>query len=325
MKTCARWFLLLVLCTPQLMAESTPPADALIAAMKKSNLLNSPAKPFQMDVDFVVVTTVPVMGHLQLNWAEKSRWRIDLTMMDYQLTQIRDGEREYRLRNSSFTPLRVQQLVGLLGFAADGEALEVKKVKHRNEQGLALTCFEVERQERKGITEEICLQDSTGSIVSMSHKLPLNTVAKTLLSDYADFEGYSYPRTLMIAENDRAVVKAKVAELKSVTFDEILLKPPTGALERRRCENEKPPKPIKMPNPEFPPGDRGKGVNVNVVMAITVGSDGSVSDVVPMSEQEGRLNDAAMAAVRRWKFEPAMCGNEPVVTDINVQVNFWTY
>jgi periplasmic protein TonB len=58
-----------------------------------------------------------------------------------------------------------------------------------------------------------------------------------------------------------------------------------------------------------------------VELAVVVGKDGSVIDVKPLSG-EPPLTDAAINAVRQWKYRPLLLNGFPVEVQTTVEVRF---
>jgi protein TonB len=60
-----------------------------------------------------------------------------------------------------------------------------------------------------------------------------------------------------------------------------------------------------------------------VVVSVEVGADGHASDVsVSRSSGFPELDEAAVRAVRRWKFEPARSAGLPVKSHVEIPVRF---
>ena len=57
-------------------------------------------------------------------------------------------------------------------------------------------------------------------------------------------------------------------------------------------------------------------------VAMTVLTDGSVANIRLVGRASRSMDDATLETLKGWKFEPATCGTEPVVTDITVIVSF---
>lgn len=107
------------------------------------------------------------------------------------------------------------------------------------------------------------------------------------------------------------------------------LAPAAGAVERPHCSEEAaPPKLVKRTPPVYPKKARAARVQGLFVVAATIGADGTVTDasliypVAAPSDRRALLGDAAVAAVRKWRYEPARCRGVPIATDLNVTVTF---
>lgn len=86
-----------------------------------------------------------------------------------------------------------------------------------------------------------------------------------------------------------------------------------------------PPVPIGSINPEYPDFAKRAGVQGTVVLEVEVYSDGVVGDIrVRRSVQAGPggLDEAAIAAVRRIRFQPGRSSGRPVDTLVIVPIEF---
>jgi protein TonB len=80
---------------------------------------------------------------------------------------------------------------------------------------------------------------------------------------------------------------------------------------------------LQNPKPVYPPMSRRLGEEGKVVVRVRVSPQG-LPLVVEVSKSSGfpRLDDAARAAVERWRFVPARQGNEPIEASVLVPLNF---
>ena len=62
-----------------------------------------------------------------------------------------------------------------------------------------------------------------------------------------------------------------------------------------------------------------------VVLWMVVDESGGVRDVRVQRALGAGLDDKAVDAVRRWRFDPATLNGNPVAVQINVEVNFRLY
>ncbi len=86
-----------------------------------------------------------------------------------------------------------------------------------------------------------------------------------------------------------------------------------------------PPVPIGSINPEYPDFAKRAGVQGTVVLEVEVYSDGVVGDIrVRRSVQAGPggLDESAIAAVRRIRFQPGRSSGRPVDTLVIVPIEF---
>ncbi len=85
----------------------------------------------------------------------------------------------------------------------------------------------------------------------------------------------------------------------------------------------RPPRPIATPGPNYPRASLRRGEAGEVVLRIHVGADGRPEAIdVVRSSGHRRLDQSAVAAVRRWRFEPAMENGQAVRGDVQVPVAF---
>lgn len=75
--------------------------------------------------------------------------------------------------------------------------------------------------------------------------------------------------------------------------------------------------------PDYPSRARRLGIEGTTLLAVLIARDGRVADVV-VKESAGHpdLDEAAASAVRRWRFEPARRGNDPVAMWVELPVEF---
>ena len=83
----------------------------------------------------------------------------------------------------------------------------------------------------------------------------------------------------------------------------------------------RPPAKIVNVNPVYPPEAREARVQGVVILEATISRTGEVSDVEVL-RSEPLLDEAAVAAVRQWRYEPTLVDGEPVSILMTVTMNF---
>lgn len=73
--------------------------------------------------------------------------------------------------------------------------------------------------------------------------------------------------------------------------------------------------------PQYPPAAKSARMQGTVVLAAVIGKDGTVKDLKVVSGPPV-LAQAAMTAVRQWKYKPYYLNGQPTEVDTTINVNF---
>ncbi len=80
---------------------------------------------------------------------------------------------------------------------------------------------------------------------------------------------------------------------------------------------------LSNPKPVYPPLARRLGEQGKVLLRVSVGAHGLPESIdVKTSSNSRRLDEAALEAVRRWRFVPARQGDTPISSWVTVPVVF---
>jgi len=104
----------------------------------------------------------------------------------------------------------------------------------------------------------------------------------------------------------------------------IALPPPAPGIHKADEPGITPPKLVKQVAPVYPEEARKAGVSGVVVVSALVGEDGAVQNVEILRPLEKGCTEAAIAAVRQWRYEPARSAEtgKPVRVYFTVTVAF---
>ncbi|MDI7267507.1 MAG: TonB family protein [Myxococcota bacterium] len=83
-----------------------------------------------------------------------------------------------------------------------------------------------------------------------------------------------------------------------------------------------PPALLEGESPAYPEGEAAAGRTAELELEVTVGVSGEVADVTVRTSGGAVFDEAAVTAVRGWRFEPARSGGEPVASRIRVPIRF---
>jgi TonB family protein len=85
------------------------------------------------------------------------------------------------------------------------------------------------------------------------------------------------------------------------------------------------PRPVYDPDPEYSEEARRAKFQGIVLLWVVVGPDGRPRDVRVQRSLGMGLDEKALEAVRRWRFEPSMLDGRAVAVQVNIEVNFRLY
>jgi len=105
--------------------------------------------------------------------------------------------------------------------------------------------------------------------------------------------------------------------------DSLVIAPPSDALPgvNDYVYVEELPEAITKVSPEYPDIARQSSMEGTVIVKALVGKDGHVQNTVVVKSVPV-LDDAAVAAVKKWVFKPALSNNKPVAVWVAVPVKF---
>ncbi len=79
---------------------------------------------------------------------------------------------------------------------------------------------------------------------------------------------------------------------------------------------------VRKIEPQYPQMAKIARVQGAVLLAALIGKDGTIQNLHVVQTASPLLNQAAMDAVKQWKYKPYILNGEPVEVDTNITVNF---
>jgi len=83
-----------------------------------------------------------------------------------------------------------------------------------------------------------------------------------------------------------------------------------------------PPKPLKMPEPHFTQFARQFGIQGNTAIVVVVDENGAPQDLSIAMPLGAGLDEAAVEALEKWRFEPARKDGQPVKVRVLVEFDY---
>lgn len=303
-------------------ADESSARELLDSVWKQHAFLQAAPSPVALDANFIGQGNVPIDGRFQLRWQSKDHWWSRVDWGPFQQIRIRNGEQEYTLRNYDFTPFQVEELYVLFGVEEESVPTSVGPLIPRTEQEEQLLCFRDRLSGKGNRPHELCIDAALHDLMSESWSEQSDQTRSLQFSHYAEMGGLRYARELAMFFNSAKIVSAEVTRFEPIQFDDQLLKPPSGAFERRKCADMKGPVAIKKRSINVV---KHPQVNLQSLLSVTILADGSVGAIHVLQSGGTMLDEPAMSAIHRWKFKPAMCGSEPVVDDLTAEVEYHAF
>ena len=98
--------------------------------------------------------------------------------------------------------------------------------------------------------------------------------------------------------------------------------PPAGPRRVRVGGNAVPAKLVYQVKPEYPEELRSRGIVGDVILHAVISKEGTVLSPTSVSSPDPQLTEAAIFAVRQWRYQPSLLNGEPVETTTTITLNF---
>mgnify|MGYP002781123951 CR=1 FL=1 len=82
------------------------------------------------------------------------------------------------------------------------------------------------------------------------------------------------------------------------------------------------PVPVKTPPPQFPSDMQRQGISGVVAVRVTIDETGSVAECSVSKSSHAEFEQAAVSAVKNWKFKPASKGGVAVKASVVIPIKF---
>lgn len=91
---------------------------------------------------------------------------------------------------------------------------------------------------------------------------------------------------------------------------------------RAEAAFDDPPTPLRTQAPRYPDALRKDGITGMVSISVTIDEKGSVAAATVTKSTNAGFDDAALEAVKQWKFKPAKKGGQPVAVTVVLPIRF---
>jgi TonB family protein len=302
-------------------------ADSLLArANQLSNIRTDGSPAFKLTAKFNTTDREgsPQEGTYEEIWVSNAQWKQEISLPNFHRVELANDKRFWTTAEDRFGNSTVRRLESLSGLSSE-DILFAKpdKITDRVVLGKDSSCL-IAQPDAAGGRSAACFDKNSGAVVEriypyhLSDKI-LDEICRFM--DYQTFGNKLFPRSVQCFKEGKETWRMRF-ELTPVSPDAQTFVAPPGAIESVNCMGSPiaPPKPTHTPDPAYPTGEREP--THPVVLWVLVGTDGKPGKVEVARTVSNPFDDAAVSAVQRWKFQPAMCRGVAVPAQINVEISF---
>lgn len=300
------------------------PQQLIQAANKASDL--SSLRPYRLEGSIIVNRGKgnEKMGTLAI-LQDKDRSRMEISFGNYREVKVVVGNKLYLERNVTVRPLGWQNLPDLqrlwrLTLAASDQ---VSAVSAMQAQGKQANCFDVTMEEHR--IERECFDTSSQawieSGIRRGDEKKVTPFSGTQFLDYTSRDGKQFPRTIRETRLGKTMSEIINIEIKPAQFQDSDFAIPAKVTPFETCEEMAPARRIESQDPKYPPVARTAHIQGDVIIRAVIGKNGQFETLQVISGHP-ILVQAAVDAVKRWRYSPAMCPAGPVAIQRDLTIRF---
>jgi TonB family protein len=267
----------------------------------------------------------PIEGTYSSAWISRNRWRREVSVPGFSDTEVSDGASRWIARKPHLSePHIVGELLADLGFVADGRLSPIEKVSKIREDvhgGARLECIEIARpDELRSLGEKsLCFDEGSSALVRIT-----DGGRRTEFSEFDNRGGALIAKKVQQFHGHDLIAEAELTSLgpQAPAATGLL----DHAADSRRFDNcdgdigEG--RLVDRTNPVYPPAARMARKTGTVEIYAVIDTDGTLKDMEIVRSASKLLDDAALEAIRKWRYRPYMCGGNPVQVETTVSVSF---
>ena len=325
------WLFMLVLNCPFHCAagqEKDQAASELLARAKQIMDIRAPGSPpFRLREHLRVLSPARkwVEGDYVLIWAAPDEWKHELTLPDFHETRFGVQGKAWSLRTQRFAPAIAAEVRSLSNWSYPLMITPLYEhlgdICDRTQGQNAIRCLSV--MGKWGLDRELCFDAERGYLLRQStHSNGFNSEIE--LDNYIPLGEHLIPQEYRHDHGGQSTLEALVTEaqvLPHVDSSEFAI--PIGANAVLTCEVPTPPQPLHKPDPSYPKSARANKIQGAVVLGVDIDEEGRIEGVSIIRSLTPDMDEAAAQTIKnKWRFKPAACGENPVPTEVMVEVSF---
>jgi protein TonB len=151
--------------------------------------------------------------------------------------------------------------------------------------------------------------------------IPNQTIVKPTIGTPVPVPDAQAPEQTIMTQQEIAAINAPVGLSGSGKDSLVIANTDDMPSEGEFVYYEDEPTPVTRVDPTYPEFAREAQIQGKVTLHVLVGKDGRVKSVKVIKGVTG-LNEAAVDAIKKWVFKPALSNNKPVAVWVEVPMDF---
>jgi TonB family protein len=291
--------------------------------------------PFHLKATYVASGDAEFTGNGTYEewWQSKDLWRKEATLGGYKYVAIRSGGKQTAAATAAYIPLRVREMMGpqIFHLALSKGNMGDWKLSQGTEGSEVRETATQEHPCDSRYKEFVCTRQYEFAKRGWLQTYRIEDLSETF-TDYQPFGDLYAPRKIVLALRGETLLTADIISLESLSGRDPgewdtrvpadLHAAPSQVFEETAAKDVRPPKPVHKLHVKYPQSERKSHPNSVVVVACTVDAAGAVREPYVLLSGGAAFDQAAMDAVRQFRFAPAMKDGVPGMADFNLVINF---
>lgn len=296
-------------------------------ALERLALSKEGAKPYFLRAKFKLMENgSSTEGVFETRWVDRTKFHTSIDMPGFRFVHSRQADKQWYSFRPETPPGRIMLITSFVGGPGAIPAKEKTELKgERIVEGATNLIVSISSKASPHIgagNQYLFLDPQRGFLTASSRLIRKGVTRVVEYLDYQSFRDSYFPRKIVASDNYQPFLEMEVTELVELGADEALPQAPPEIQPWPSCANMIPPRPLQTPDPDYPLNARNEPNTGMVVLQVPIDERGRVLAPVVYESLGKNFDKEAIAAVKRWRFQPAKCGQTPVRTVIRVEVHF---
>lgn len=317
----------------------TETREDFFARAQKLSDLESAGIPFHLKATYTAAGNTEFTGNGTYEewWVSKGEWRKDTTLESYRLVEITKNGETSAYSSSPYVPLRLRQAIGALSqfvpYPTDAEGSNSKWTRQPEQiVGLTMTNFIRKYPCPAGNGSIQCSQQYFFAPQGML-RIYADEARMTLFNDFSRFHGVEVPRSVTIAKHGDTLLTATVNTVEALGPAQKASMENMSTIHSLQPQyffgtnkNDKlavvPGKLLKQASVVYPMAAKEHRIEGIVMINAGIDAHGKVREPYVFLSTAPPLDDAALKAIRKYKYSPLTLNGRPTMVETTVVFDF---